>query len=458
MTVFENSENIVNQKIYTVSQLTQRVKFLLEDHFSLVWITGEISNFRVPVSGHYYFTLKDVDAQINAVMFKGQNRILKFIPEDGMSITGFGRISVYEPRGSYQIIFEYLEPSGIGALQAAFEQLKARLAEEGLFDKQHKKPIPFFPHTICLITSPTGSVVHDMIRVIKRRFNTVDLEIIPVKVQGDNSVTEIVSGIELLNLRKHADVAILARGGGSLEDLAPFNSEKVARAIFASEIPIISAIGHETDFTISDFVADLRAPTPSAAAELVVPVKSELLKQNQMIFKRLRSCFQTDIHQQYNHIEKLIKRLVHPSKKIDDLKLRLDDYSSRIFKGFSRFINFQNEKLLWCAQRLSISNPTALIRDNRNHVVQQINLIQSLFISYLTTKRLKVRELNGRLHALSPTAVLERGYSITRLIPVKTVVTNSDSVSIGDLLEILLSSGTLFCRVERKIHNGENDI
>ena len=419
MSSFDHSENIVDQKIYTVSQLTQNIKSILEDHFSLVWITGEISNFRVPVSGHYYFTLKDSDAQINAVMFKGQNRTLKFIPEDGMNITGFGRISVYEPRGSYQIIFEYLEPSGIGALQAAFEQLKAKLAEEGLFDENHKKPIPFLPRAICLITSPTGSVVYDMIRVIERRFNDVALEIIPVKVQGDDAADEILSGIELLNLRKTADVAILARGGGSLEDLAPFNSEKVARAIYASEIPIISAIGHETDYTIADFVADLRAPTPSAAAELAVPVRSELLQRHQMVSKRLRSCFQKNIENNYIYLEKIIKKLIHPKKKLDDLKLRLDDYSARLFKEFNRFINSRNEKLSWYVQRLSKSNPITLIQDRRNSVLQQANLIQSLFISDINVKHLKIRALNGRLHALSPTAVLNRGYSITRLIPEK---------------------------------------
>lgn len=457
MSSFEHSENIVDQKIYTVSRLTQNIRSILEDHFSLVWITGEISNFRVPVSGHFYFTLKDSDAQINAVMFKGQNRNLKFMPEDGMNITGFGRISVYEPRGSYQIILEYLEPSGIGALQAAFEKLKAKLAEEGLFDENHKKSIPYLPRTICLITSPTGSVVHDMIRVIERRFKDIFLEIIPVKVQGDGAIDEILSGIELLNLRKTADVAILARGGGSLEDLSPFNSEKIARAIYASAIPIISAIGHETDYTIADFVADLRAPTPSAAAELVVPVKSELLHRHRMIFNRLRTCSKRNITYNYNNLDKVVKKLIHPKKKLDDLRFRADDYSARLLKEFKRYVNVRNEKLSWYAQRLNKINPITLIKDYRNLVSQHSNQMYSLFNSDMNATHLNLMVLNGRLHALSPAAVLGRGYSITRTIPEKTIIVNSENVFIGDLLEILLSRGTLFCRVERKTDNGKND-
>jgi exodeoxyribonuclease VII large subunit len=446
-------------KIYSISQLTLNIKSLLEDHFSLVWVTGEISNFRVPVSGHYYFTLKDDAAQINAVMFKGgQNRNLKFVPEDGMKITGFGRITVYEPRGAYQIILEYIEPSGIGALQAAFEQLKARLSAEGLFDAKKKKPLPFLPANICLITSPTGAVVHDMIRVIHRRFPGVHIEIIPVKVQGDGAENEITAAIELLNQRQKADVAILARGGGSLEDLWAFNSEKVARAIFASETPVISAVGHETDFTIADFVADLRAPTPSVAAELVVPVKSELADRIQAHFKRL--CFQlrAHLHQHRLYLGKLSKRLIHPQKKLDDAKLRLDDYSSRLFREFSRFTASRKEKLTWLKQRLDAQNPVYLIERNRKMLNQQIYLLESLFVSFLNHQRLKLKELHGRLHALSPTAVLKRGYSITRMVSDKAVITDAGMVGIGTPIEIMLAKGALFCRVERKHTNGQDDI
>ncbi|MGD9314599.1 MAG: exodeoxyribonuclease VII large subunit, partial [Desulfobacterales bacterium] len=265
------------RKIYTVSELTEKIKALLEESFPFIWIVGEISNFRTPLSGHFYFTLKDANAQINAVMFRGQQRQLKFEPEDGMRVTGMGRLGLYEPRGTYQIILEYMEPSGIGALQIAYEKLKARLADEGLFDEQQKQLLPFLPQKIVLITSPTGAVVHDMLNIIDRRFPNVTIQIWPVKVQGDGAEDEIVAALDLLRQHPNVDAAILARGGGSLEDLQAFNSESVARAIFACDVPIIAAIGHETDYTIADFVADLRAPTPSAAAELVFPIKSELL-------------------------------------------------------------------------------------------------------------------------------------------------------------------------------------
>jgi exodeoxyribonuclease VII large subunit len=449
---------IGDAKIYTISHLTLNIKSLLEDHFSLVWITGEISNFRVPVSGHFYLTLKDDAAQINAVMFKGQNRNLKFKPEDGMNITGFGRISVYEPRGTYQIILEYLEPSGIGALQAAFEQLKARLSEEGLFDAEKKTPLPFLPDTICLITSPTGAVVHDMVRVIQRRFPSVAIEILPVKVQGDGAEDEISSAIELLNQRQTSNVCILARGGGSLEDLSAFNSEKVARAIFASVIPIISAVGHETDFTIADFVADLRAPTPSVAAELVVPVQSELIEKVQSTLKRLCARCYMIIRQYSNYLEKLTKRLIHPKKRLDDAKLRLDDYASRLIKEFTRNIKSRHEKFSWITQRLDSKNPIKLVEGFKALRHHQAVLLESYFVSFINQQKLQYKELDGRLHALSPMAVLKRGFSITRLISDKTVITDSRMVCIDQLVEVMLAKGALLCRVERKQPNGQDDI
>jgi len=451
------TKNITDRKIFTVSQLTQNIKTLLEDHFALIWISGEISNFRVPVSGHYYFTLKDSEAQINAVMFKGQNRSLKCIPEDGMNITGLGRISVYEPRGTYQIILEYLEPSGLGAAQAAFEKLKAKLSEEGLFDAQHKKPIPFLPDTICLITSSTGSVVHDMIRVIHRRYGDIPIEIFPVKVQGGGAEDEIASGIELINNRNKADVAILARGGGSLEDLAAFNSEKVARSIFASKIPIISAIGHETDFTIADFVADLRAPTPSVAGEFAVPVKSELKERLQMLYKRLCLRLHLHIKQHFNYIEKLIKRLIHPKKKLDDAKLRLDDYSSRLYKEFNRYVKARQEQTSWLKRRLDNKNPILLVNNYKITLIHQMDLFKSLITTYFSGHRSYLKELRGRLLSLNPISVLARGYSITRTFPDKDVITDSDTASIGQLIEIVLANGSLFCRIERKTRNGKDD-
>ena len=438
------------KKIYSVSQLTENIKSILEDNFPFIWITGEISNFKSPISGHYYFTLKDSQAQINAIMFRGQNRNLKFFPEHGMKITGFGRIGVYQPRGVYQIIMEYLEPAGIGALQVEFEQLKIKLSQEGLFDEIHKKKIPFLPEKIYLITSPTGSVVHDMIRVLHRRFPDVAISIIPVKVQGDDSVDQIVDAIMWLNTLKDADVAILARGGGSLENLQAFNSEDVARAIFESNIPIISAIGHETDYTISDFVADLRAPTPSVAAELVVAVKSDLFQQQNMLAKQLFSSFKLYLRNYRHQVENLTKRLVTPQKNLDNLKIRLDDFFLRLVRKFKQLIQQKHEHLAWRTERLNNVNPIRLVASYRDILLKYNNNLKSLVISNLNTKRLTLKEIDGRLQALNPSAVLERGYSITRLLSDKTIITKSDDVSAGQLLEILLAQGSIVCRVERK--------
>ncbi len=453
-----NNQISGERRIYTVSQLTASIKTLLEQKFALIWITGEISNFRVPGSGHYYFTLKDTDAQINAVMFRGQNRNLKFMPEDGMKVTGFGRISLYEPRGVYQIILEFLEPAGIGALQAAFEQLKAKLAAEGLFDAAHKKPVPFLPKRICLITSPTGAVVHDMIRVIHRRYEDIAIDIFPVKVQGPGAEADIVAALDLLNQRKDADVAIVARGGGSLEDLSAFNSESVARAIFASAIPVISAVGHETDFTIADFVADLRAPTPSVAAELVVPVKSDLKHRLILLRRRLDSGCRRMVQNHLQYMNKLTRRLVHPKKKIDDLRLRVDDITARLYRRMDKYIRFKRERLTWRVQRLNAGNPKQKILVYRETVSRYIGALVMRHTTGLKTKIMKLQSLNGRLHALSPAAVLDRGFSIARVLPERKIITDARTVNAGRMIEILLAKGSLTCRVERKTIDGQEDV
>jgi exodeoxyribonuclease VII large subunit len=447
----------VERTIYSVSQLTDNIKSILEESFPFVWISGEISNFKIPASGHYYFTLKDTNAQISAIMFRGQNRNLKFLPDDGMKITGFGRISVYQPRGAYQIILEYIEPAGVGALQAAFEQLKAGLAEEGLFNDIHKKSIPFLPANVYLITSPTGSVVHDMIRVMHRRYRNLAINILPVKVQGDDAVDEIVSAISFLNTFEDADVAIIARGGGSLEDLSAFNSEKIARAIFASRVPIVSAIGHETDFTIADFVADLRAPTPSAAAELVVPVKNDLLHRQAVLYKQLCSRIRQYIQNQSNKLGNLTKHLVHPRKRLDNLTIRLDDVFMRMIRSFKQSVIQKYERLLWLSNRLQKNSPQNRINAHRDTVVQNHEKLLFLTMSLINTKKLTLKEISGRLHALNPISVLERGYSITRTLPDKTIISDADTVSDGQLIEILLAKGSIRCRVEKEKSNGKKE-
>ena len=438
------------RRIYTVSELTFKIKDLLEESFPFIWINGEISNFRVPASGHYYFTLKDDTAQINAVMFRNQNRTIIFDLEDGMKITGLGRISVYEPRGTYQIIFEHLEPKGTGAIHLAFEQLKTRLLEEGLFDEAHKSPLPFLPKKISIITSPTGAVVHDIIKIVSRRFSTLQVEIIPVKVQGDGAEHEIVSAIEILNLRSNSDLAILARGGGSLEDLHAFNAEIVARAIFASKIPIISAVGHETDFCIADFVADLRAPTPSAAAELAVPLKQDLLSKVSELSIHLTMRFKRNLEYFRNRVQEMSHRLIHPSRKIGDLRLKTDDLMTRLVRTFSNTIVQQQESVKWQVERLYAYNPliqTNYLKDKLDlNCVNLLNHIKLL----IDKKRFLLRETVAGLHVLSPRATLSRGYSITRTIPDAAVVRDPQKVSIGQDLEVTVAKGSLICRVKGK--------
>jgi exodeoxyribonuclease VII large subunit len=446
------------RKIYTVSELNANIKSLLEEQFPFVWIVGEISNFRTPLSGHFYFTLKDAESQLNAVMFRGQQQQLKFKPEDGMRITGMGRLSVYEPRGTYQVILEYLEPSGIGALQVAFEKLKTQLADEGLFDEKHKKTIPFLPHKIALVTSPSGAVVHDMLNIIDRRFSNMNIQVFPVKAQGSGAEDEIVAALKKLNQHAGVDVAILARGGGSLEDLHAFNSESVARAVFASEIPIISAIGHETDYTIADFVADLRAPTPSAAAELAVPIKNELLQKLKDISVDLKYRMTNTIDRLRFNLTDMSQQLADPRKQIEDWRLRMDDYTSRLIHLSRILLDRQKERFQWWKDRLVTNSPSHQAH-NLKVIVEQITYkLLKTFTKNIDNKSARLRELSVQLETLSPIAILKRGYSITRTIPDLNLVLDPKYVSIGQDLEVLVAKGTLTCRVKGKSENGPKNI
>jgi exodeoxyribonuclease VII large subunit len=436
--------------IYTVSQLNSDIKLLLEDKFPFVWISGEISNCKMPGSGHLYFTLKDENSQISCVMFRGQNQNLTFDLEGGLSITGLGRISLYEPRGTYQIIFEYIEPKGIGALQIAFEQLKNRLSSEGLFDNKYKKPLPFLPKKISLITSPTGAVVHDILKIIGRRFPNLFIEIVPVKVQGENAEKEIVQALELLNALNDTDVIVLARGGGSLEDLNAFNSENVARAVFLVKIPVVSAIGHETDFTISDFVADFRAPTPSAAAELVVPSKDELKRRLEDIFSKFKSNIWQHMEKKRYILEQVSKSLVDPKRKVQDFRLKIDDFTIRLTKIFINRINQKREKYKLWKDLIYTKKPLGYIANLNEKLANISDKLFTFNSIYLNNKRSLLRENRGRLYDLNPTAILKRGYSITRTIPEAGVVKTARSVSIGQNLEVMLAKGTLVVNVHKK--------
>jgi exodeoxyribonuclease VII large subunit len=440
------------KKILTVSELTQQIKQRLEEGFREIWVEGELSNLRSPSSGHYYFTLKDDKSQMRAVIFRFMGRFLKFALQDGLSVICRGRVTVYEPRGEYQLILDYIEPKGIGALQLAFEQLKEKLKREGLFDPAHKKPLPLLPKKIGIVTSPSGAAIQDLLQVIGRRFPTVEILINPVRVQGEGAAQEIATAIEELNRVSGIDVIIVARGGGSLEDLWAFNEEVVARAIFRSAIPTISAVGHEIDFTIADFVADLRAPTPSVAGELVVRDKAELTHLIGSLSDRLGNAM---IHQLEGGKKQLtfLKKSVPDLRLIvGDLQLRVDDLSSRLVPRVTHGLQLKRERLKGMRLRLLLRNPALLIKDCRKTIsLCEKGLVDSTRQCIDHARQLIERDV-GKLSSLSPLQVLQRGYSITRKLPSYQIVKESGTLSEGERVNVVLGKGELFCQVEKITH------
>jgi len=435
--------------ILSVSELTQEIKDILEDKFPDIWVEGEISNLRVPPSGHIYFTLKDDFSQIRAVLFKMQARNLRFLPEDGLHIICRGRVSLYEKRGDYQLILESIEPKGIGALQLAFLQLKGRLEKEGLFDPALKKPIPMIPKKIGIVTSPTGAVIQDMLHILERRFENLHILLYPVRVQGEGASSEIAEGIKYFNKFMDVDVIIVGRGGGSLEDLWAFNEEGVARAIYHSKIPIISAVGHETDYTIADFVADLRAPTPSAAAELVVRDKREIKNTLHYLEGRLEyqmiqilKDYRTDL----SHLRKIFKE---PGKKIEEYFLRVDDLVNRLRLLFSWTLKRRGEKCLHLSESLLLRNPIQRVKNLRLFISEAKKRIGQNIKYSIEIQRQRVGGRIGKLDSLSPLSILQRGYSITRKHPSLQILRDASTVEEGDKVEVKLFRGTLLCGVEK---------
>lgn len=436
-----------DRHIYTVGELTDKIKGILENKFPFIWISGEISNLRIPRSGHLYFSLKDENAQISAVMFRNQQRNLKFNPEDGLRITGLGRISVYQPRGTYQIILEYMEPKGIGALQKSFEQLKQKLDSQGLFDPIHKKPIPFLPGKISVITSATGAAVQDIINVIHRRHPQMAIEVLPCSVQGDNAPFEIEEALAFVNETSNTNLIILARGGGSIEDLWAFNTEEVARAIFNSNIPVISAVGHETDFTIADFVADLRAPTPSAAAELSTPDKDQLVHTLDVLIRRMNDQMVHHLDRGRHAVAQVSQRLVHPRKRLEDTRLHVDDLQNRAFRAFTTHINQKEQNARWFSDRLLASSPKSLVYKLKGKLELNNVKLHKFKANYIDKKQWMYQQLVGKLNALDPESILKRGYSITKTIPQGKIIKTTTAVGIGQEVEIKLSQGALVARV-----------
>ncbi len=437
-----------------MSELNRRIKQRLEKEYPLIWVVGEISNLKRPPSGHLYFTLKDSQAQLSAVMFKGQARRLTAIPDDGLAILGMGRVSVYEPRGIYQLIIEYMEPKGLGDLQLSFEQLKRKLSAEGLFDPTGKKPLPLLPRKVHVLTSPSGAVIFDTINIIQRRFANIPIVLIPTAVQGPRAAEEVTQAVMRLNQQKDAEVAILARGGGSLEDLQAFNDERVARAIYQSRVPIVSAIGHETDYTIADFVADLRAPTPSAAAELVVPEKDSIRVRLAEFERQLGAAALAHLTAKRHLVDSCRGRLVDPRRRIHDGRLSVDDLMHRMEIGLQRTLRDNRRKL----ESISFRLQPGLVMERVSHIKQRhekidnnlLFYIHKIFVQYKWQTQVAV----SRLRALNPMAVLERGYSITRTRPQRTIIKNTRQIQIDDSVEITLASGTLWGRIEGKDDDG----
>jgi len=439
------------RQVYSVSELTQRLKGLLETQFPDAWVAGEISNLRPATSGHLYFTLKDANAQLRAVCFRNQARYLKFKPQDGVAVIARGRLSVYEARGEYQLLVELLEPAGLGALQLAFEQLKAKLAAEGLFNPARKKPLPVLPRTIGVVTSPTGAVIRDILRVLRRRYRNIDALLYPVRVQGEGAAQEIVQAVEHFNRRGGVDVMILARGGGSPEDLWAFNEESVARAIAASRIPIISGVGHETDFTIADFVADLRAPTPSAAAELVVHRKQDFQAELENRVRRMSQLFRLRLAEARQRLtelrmhrvfQTLASRLAEKSQRVDDCVVALD-------KAIRHRLNQARQEWLRVAPGVARYDFQQLLGLKRATLDERARRFQTEFSRYLADRRNRLVHAQALLRERSPLVILGRGYAIARDASGQ-ILRDAAAVSIGAEISLRLAQGELGATVREK--------
>lgn len=436
------------KRILSVSQLTSLIREVVEENFEHVWVEGEVSNLAVPASGHLYFTLKDAGAQIRCVLFRASSRVLKFKVQNGMALVVRGRISVYDQRGEYQFIAEYLEPKGIGALQLAFVQLKEKLAREGLFDESRKKQLPGLPRKIGVVTSTSGAAIHDILTVLRRRHAGVEVLIRPVTVQGEGAAAEIAAAIRDFNRYREVDVLIVGRGGGSMEDLWAFNEEQVARAIFTSRIPVISAVGHEVDYTIADFVADLRAPTPSAAAELVVKSRQELDAQLSNLSHRLSRAIEHTLEGARDRTEGLLAALKDPALWIGHLMQRVDELSDRAARALRGKVSLSQERYLGLSHRLQIRNPALDVERFRERLLIASDRMASAMRHKIETTREKNAVNAARLSVLSPLATLQRGYSITRSRADGLIVRNSDQLEPGDFVAVTFRHGSANCVVE----------
>ncbi|PSV48845.1 exodeoxyribonuclease VII large subunit [Photobacterium indicum] len=446
MTLFTQTQS--NDRIFTVSSLNAEVRLLLENEMGIVWLVGELSNLSMPVSGHWYFTLKDSRAQVKCAMFRGNNRRVTFKPANGTQVLVKARLSLYEPRGDYQLIIESMQPEGDGRLQQQFEQLKMSLAAEGLFAQALKKPLPEQPKRVGIITSKTGAALHDILNVLHRRDPSLPVVIYPTMVQGDGSAISIAQAIGRANARQECDVLIVGRGGGSLEDLWAFNEEIVARTIAASQIPIVSAVGHEVDVTIADFVADMRAPTPSAAAELV---SRDITHQTQIIQQKnqqLKNAIRTYLSKHEAKTVQLTHRLErqHPQLRLNQQQQHLDDISSRLELAMARLLSSHHQHVERINYKLSLHSPVQTIKNNQTTLDQRKRRLLDAMDHRLLNANHKLALAAEKLETVSPLATLSRGYSITRDTKGK-VIRHVDQVKPGDKLVTKVTNGEIHSTV-----------
>ncbi|MEB6605932.1 exodeoxyribonuclease VII large subunit [Aeromonas sanarellii] len=443
----QSSQN--KQQIFTVTRLNSAVRMILEQDLGLVWLTGELSNLAMPSSGHWYFSLKDMSAQVRCAMFKGNNRRVPFRPQDGMQVLVQARVSLYEPRGDYQLIIESMQPAGDGMLALRFEELKRRLGAEGLFDEGRKRPLPREPRAVGLVTSATGAALYDMLTVLGRRAPDLPVFIYPTQVQGSAATAQIVAAIALANRRAEVDVLIVGRGGGSLEDLWCFNEEAVARAIAHSTIPVVSAVGHEVDVTISDFAADLRAPTPSAAAELVAPDSSARAQRLVHLHQRLTQAMTRHQTAARHGFVLLQKRLEHqdPKRRLEQQSQRLDELDRRLQQLLASRLHLGERRLANLELRLQAQSPEKhLAAGKRRHQLAEERL-HALIARRRDLASHRLAMLSARLDGVSPLATLGRGYAIVRT-PSGEVISRAGQVSAGQPLVTTLAEGRLRVRVE----------
>ena len=433
--------NTGDRQIFSVSELNRSVRHLLETQLPMLWVEGEISNFARPASGHWYLTLKDGQAQVRCAMFRNSNMRVNFKPGNGIQVLVRGRVGLYEGRGDYQLIIEHMEEAGFGALQRQFDELKQKLASEGLFEASHKQPMPESVSHIGVITSPTGAAVKDILSVLKRRFPSIKVSIFPTAVQGEQAAGQIVEALKTAQVSQ-CDAIICGRGGGSLEDLWPFNEESVARAIFASEIPIISAVGHEIDFTIADFVADLRAPTPSVAAEMISPDGEDMLNQFEGFELLLAEAMARTTQQLRQQITNLHKRLQHPGRKLQEQAQHLDHLDIRLRRAINSKLQQQRYQMDSLQGKLSRVHPADAIINRQQLVAEYLKRMSRGIVQQLDTKKNKTAQAMHLLDTVSPLKTLGRGYSIIRDdrgTVLKTVV----GVSAGDKLKSQMVDGEI---------------